>query len=250
MSVNVASGLVVVDGTQDTTHQGSYVCLNDAVVNLTIAAADPTNPRIDIVVAQVQDSQYSGATDAWKLAVVTGTPAPSPSAPALPANAVLLANVAVAANATSIVSANITDKRLFVGSTPFRARAFQSTIQSIPNATFTKLTIDTVSYDPNSNLDVVTNHRYTAPVTGYYRVTGSVLMASAATGLIAKIYVNGSPVTASIQGTLLGGLAADEIHLNAGDFVEVFVSQSSGAAVNTVPAAPQTCYLAVTYTGS
>lgn len=113
MSVNVAAGLIVIDGTQDATHQGSYVCLNDAVTNLTISAADPTNPRIDIVVAKVQDTQYSGATDAWSLAVVTGTPAPSPTPPAAPANSIILAQVAVAALATSIVNANITDERTF-----------------------------------------------------------------------------------------------------------------------------------------
>lgn len=111
MSVDVAAGVAVVDGTQDVVHQGSYVCLNDATVQLTIAAADPTNPRIDIVVAKVQDSQYSGATDAWSLAVVTGTPAPSPAVPAAPANSIVLAQVSVLALAASIVNANITDVR-------------------------------------------------------------------------------------------------------------------------------------------
>lgn len=111
MSVDIATGIALIDGTQDPVHQGSYVCLNDATTTLTIAASDPTNPRIDLVVAKVQDSQYSGATDAWSLAVVTGTPAPSPSVPAAPANSLPLAQVAVAALAASIVNANITDLR-------------------------------------------------------------------------------------------------------------------------------------------
>jgi predicted secreted protein len=47
----------------------------------------------------------------WSLAVVTGTPAASPSEPAAPANSIVLAMVSVAALATSITNANITDRR-------------------------------------------------------------------------------------------------------------------------------------------
>ena len=114
MSVNVAAGQVAVDGTQDAVHQGTYVGLNDATTNLSIAASDPTNPRIDIVVAQFEDSVYSGSNNDFKLAVVTGTPAGSPSPPATPVNSLVLAQVRVNATVTSIVNANITDTRTFV----------------------------------------------------------------------------------------------------------------------------------------
>src|SRR5579859_4630554 len=114
MTVNVAAGEAIINGTENATSQGAYEALNDATVNLAIAASDPTNPRIDIVVAKVQDAQYSGATNAWSLAVVTGTPAGSPAAPATPNNAIVLAQIAVAANATTITSGNITDKRPFL----------------------------------------------------------------------------------------------------------------------------------------
>lgn len=116
MSVNVATGEALIKGTQNLTTQGSYHLINDATVNLTIAASDPTNPRIDIVCAAIQDAAYSGASNQALLQVVTGTPAPSPSPPATPANAIVLAQVAVAANATSIVSGNITDTRPNVSS--------------------------------------------------------------------------------------------------------------------------------------
>src|SRR5258708_21084582 len=72
MSVNVAAGQVAVDGTQNPATQGTYVGTNDATANLSIAASDPTNPRIDIVVAQFEDSVYAGAANDFKLAVVTG----------------------------------------------------------------------------------------------------------------------------------------------------------------------------------
>src|SRR4051812_47438970 len=85
MSVNVASGQVYIPGTQGT-KQADSVGINDPRKNITITAADGTNPRIDLIVAKVQDSLYSGVTNAWSLVVVTGTPAGSPAAPTAPAN--------------------------------------------------------------------------------------------------------------------------------------------------------------------
>jgi len=110
MSVNVGTGVAFVPGTEGTT-QAVYTCVAPSTTNLIISAAHASLPRIDIIVAQVQDSAYSGATNAWQLAVVTGTPAGSPTVPAAPANSIILAQVAVAAAVTQILTANITDVR-------------------------------------------------------------------------------------------------------------------------------------------
>lgn len=110
MSVDVSEGTVLVAG-DEATYQGLYLCHNRGNTNLAISASDPTNPRWDLIVAQVEDSDYSGATDAWKLAVVTGTAAASPAFPTVPDNAFVLAVVAVDAAASSIVNADITDIR-------------------------------------------------------------------------------------------------------------------------------------------
>lgn len=112
MSVNVAAGLAAIRGTEATA-QGVYTFYNDATANLSIAAADGSNPRRDLIIAQVRDSNYSGASLDARLAVVTGTPAGSPADPSLAAypNALVLARVAVAAAATTVTNANITDLR-------------------------------------------------------------------------------------------------------------------------------------------
>lgn len=110
MSVNVGAGLAFVSGGEGT-KQGTYICLNDATVNKTITAAHATLSRRDLIVCRVQDSAYSGATNAWDLFVVTGTAAGSPSDPTAPANSVILARVAVGPAVTTIVNANITDLR-------------------------------------------------------------------------------------------------------------------------------------------
>ena len=111
MTVDVAAGRAFIKGTEST-FQGTYFVESRAIENLTITASDASNPRIDLVVAKIEDSAESGATDAWSLAVVAGTPAASPAAPTQPANSILLATVAVAALASTIVDANITDNRV------------------------------------------------------------------------------------------------------------------------------------------
>jgi hypothetical protein len=116
MSVNVASGIAYVPGTEAVA-QGVYFCYNDGTVNLAIATAPSGGQsRIDLVVAQIQDTVYSGGTDAWSLAVVTGTPAVSPSVPTAPVDSITIAQIAVGTSVTSIVTGNITDKRFYASS--------------------------------------------------------------------------------------------------------------------------------------
>lgn len=116
MSIQVAAGRAWMQGTQvavvsggNWSPQAGYFGINDAPVSLSVAAADPTNPRIDSVGAWVLDSFYSGASNLLVIGIVTGTPSASPVAPTLPNNAVALATYAVSANATSIVSGNISN---------------------------------------------------------------------------------------------------------------------------------------------
>lgn len=90
-----------------------YIAVNSAPRTVTIAASSPSLPRLDLVYYQIRDQAFSdagapGTGGVAVLDVVTGTPAGSPVLPSLPANAIPLAQVAVAANATTIVTANIT----------------------------------------------------------------------------------------------------------------------------------------------
>lgn len=70
--------------------------------SLVIAAADPTNPRTDVVVV----------TSAGQLAVRQGTPAAQPAPPTLTAGDITLASVDVLAGATQIQAGNIKDLRV------------------------------------------------------------------------------------------------------------------------------------------
>lgn len=115
MSVVVAEGWAAIVGTTQP-NMGTYVAYNDASVVLTITTADPSNPRVDLICATINDSYYVGATDNVAFQVLPGTPAGSPVAPSLPANSISLAQITVPAAATTITSGNITDSRVLVTS--------------------------------------------------------------------------------------------------------------------------------------
>jgi hypothetical protein len=111
MNVIVKAGGGFVEGTENVA-QGAYFVFNDADVTLAIAAANATNPRLDAVVFTVRDSFYSGANNDSLLQVIQGTAAASPVLPTLPNNSMLLGQVSIPANATTIPTGNITDRRV------------------------------------------------------------------------------------------------------------------------------------------
>ena len=94
MTVAVASGVVRVNTKRVVVTSG----------NVTIAAADGSNPRIDLVVVN----------DAGTKSAVAGSAAASPKAADIPANSVLLAVVYVPAADTTIATNQITDGRCVV----------------------------------------------------------------------------------------------------------------------------------------
>jgi hypothetical protein len=197
MSVDVAGGSVWVAGTEST-YQGAYFCDNRGTTNLVVSLGDATNPRIDLVVARVKDSVYSGASDAWEIAVVEGTAAASPSAPTAPPNSVTLAQIDVAAGASSVVDGDITDLRTFVTADQFRTATLSVTGD---------MTVDGGTLHVDSGADRV-GIGTTAPTQ--------------------KLDVNGSIATTSGTTNDRGILLA---HQNNIDYS--YVSRSEGGAVDT-----------------
>ena len=113
MAVQSAAGWGAIVGSF-TTNMGVYQFYNDAATQLTVTTANPSNPRIDKVVVTVSDAYYTGSSNTVAFQVIAGTPAASPVAPATPVDSLSLATIAVAAGATSITNANITDTRVSV----------------------------------------------------------------------------------------------------------------------------------------
>lgn len=115
--------------------------LLETVINFTVDAADPTNPRFDILSAKVEQpgtagtdsqsetrifkdqstgsltSQSTNKRERSRLTVTytPGTPAASPAEPAAPAGETIFARIDVPAAAGTIAQSNIIDKRMLAG---------------------------------------------------------------------------------------------------------------------------------------
>lgn len=121
MSVDVDAddpGGAVVEG--DTiSAQGLYtVAPHSTTINESIAAADPTDPRIDQAILEAADDTHAaGGLNEGRVRIVAGTPTAGATkdnrsgAASLPASAIRLADIEVGAGATSITDADIRDRR-------------------------------------------------------------------------------------------------------------------------------------------
>jgi C1q domain len=118
-------------------------------------------------------------------------------------------------------------------SNPYKFRAYWAAGNSnwLGSATATKIPFDTLNWDTSSNYDTVTNHRFTAPVSGYYHFQSTVLLANGSHSdtFAIYLYVNGSTFSQGSQGpgSAIGGISAfvisDDIKLTTNDYVEVYV---------------------------
>ncbi len=217
LSVNVAEGGAWIYGTESLT-QGLYHAYNDSTENLPLAAADPSDPRIDLVVLAVEDSAYSGSADGAALAVVTGTPAATPTTPAPPDNALPLAVVEVAAGATSVTNSNIVDLR-------FVRRHYEAPWGYVTEATPANFTFTTsTGSSPTFTWREFPGRRYRVTVTAEYQ-NGT------AVGTVASLTVATSADVTVSGGTVLRWTArnAADQHRASG----VFTYDSAGDNVNT-----------------
>lgn len=147
MQVKVPAGFAMVRG---------HYYSNTAIETLTIAAAHATLARIDSVVLELDPS-----ANTILLTVLTGTAASTPAAPSLTQTdtgvyQIRLANVAVAAAATTITSGNVTDTRTFIGPAP---------LTSVSSAIIT-----TAVSDKSANYSIIASDKNT-----YIRSTGSAI---------------------------------------------------------------------------
>jgi hypothetical protein len=110
LNVQVAAGYCCVPS--PTAGQGGYIFGTLQAQTLSLQAADPVNPRIDLIVARVYDTGNSSSY--CDVEVVTGTAATPASQPSVPAAAIPLASVSVPATAVALASGAVTDLRSYV----------------------------------------------------------------------------------------------------------------------------------------
>ncbi|MGW4199809.1 hypothetical protein [Streptomyces sp. NPDC004726] len=99
MTANVSAGRAVVQGPA---LQGAYPAALDQGTAISFTDGDSANPRIDLVVLRVYDSEFDGSqrTEA-AIEIVPGTPSPTPVRPAVPALALALYAVRIPAGTSA-----------------------------------------------------------------------------------------------------------------------------------------------------
>jgi len=116
-----------------------------------------------------------------------------------------------------------------------KARAYRGNAQTIPTGAFTKVAIDTDSFDTD-NITDLTNNRIKPTKAGYYIVFGNVSVIINWTGarVIAYLFKNGSIYTTQgfdiySGGVSSGGSVNDIIYFDGvNDYVELLVYQNTG----------------------
>jgi hypothetical protein len=130
------------------------------------------------------------------------------------------------------------------GSALVTCRAYNDGAQAIANATASAVTFNTNVFDTSAFHNIVTNtSRFVIPVAGKYRFSFKVSFAANATGTrIAFLRKNGVDDTHNIIGSAVesGGSGTLTTTLentitdtfNTGDYIELFIYQTSGGALN------------------
>ena len=118
-----------------------------------------------------------------------------------------------------------------------RAKAYLTTAnQDIPDDTVTKIELNAVSYDKNSEFDIITDHRFITNKAGYYLVIGQItwLPNDTPNYAVTKIYKNGSRILDSYNTRPANSLytsvnVSDVVYLDVGDYLELWGYQDNGA---------------------
>lgn len=131
--------------------------------------------------------------------------------------------------------------RLLPGREP-SCKVRQSAAQSIPNATYSALLMDTEEWDPSDMHSTVTNtSRVTIAESGLYLVIGQILYANQTTGERRAVVVTNGVLDAKDPHVVIRASAGaahlfevvGELSLVAGDYVELYGYHNQGAALST-----------------
>ena len=114
--------------------------------------------------------------------------------------------------------------------------AYQNSATSLTNAGYTKIAFQVKEYDTASAYDNTTNYRFTPQVAGYYQVNSGVAANFTSGETTIYIYKNGSRAKtgSDAAAAIYEVTVSAQIYLNGStDYIEVYVYQGTGSALNT-----------------
>lgn len=131
------------------------------------------------------------------------------------------------------------------------ARAFRAASLSVPQGAWTKVPLDSQTYDVSGNLFQPANGRFVAPMDGVYAVSGAIAYSLSPTGtytyILAAIYKNGvtysDPQNMPAVSYYGDGIVADTVQCKAGDYIELYAYLNYQAG--SIIAGPSQTYMSV-----
>lgn len=204
LSIDVNAGYAVVQG---------FYYENDATVNLSLTPNQTTNARIDLIVLRAD-----WTTQTVRLARKTGTASTSPSAPVLTQTNLVtweipLAQVAIAAGATSVAAGNIVDARRFLANDAKKQRT--EIIGTTPGGTPQTVTVEhgdiaaAISrlYNPAifNNIDVGGNDRWVVNIIGVIQTPGDNPVTPVLTHGLARVNLDSAVSAGDMLGVQASG---------------------------------------------
>jgi len=113
------------------------------------------------------------------------------------------------------------------------ALARNTSSQSIPNATWTAVVMNSEIFDSSTYWDTGANTRFTIPTTGKYSISAQALSTSTGSSCYVAVYKNGSAffqlnTTNNPNGQTVGGTTIT--NLTAADYIQLYVFQNQGSA--------------------
>lgn len=237
---------------------GPVIAANDAQV--TGIATDPApgaNSRYDLIWVRqhIPAADAGGDADVQLVWGVTkGTVAASPTKPfgSVPTGALVLGSCLVTAGAGATNTLTFTREHNWIGGRAIDP-ATDSLVRVYRNAAFTlaaagsDVIFDTVSFG-NTSLFNTTTGIYTAPETGFYRVSGQLVTISGAAEAVVQmaVYVNGVMVSSvAVRGTTSTAISQNVngshvVYALAGQAIKVQGAHSGVGSINGVPASVNT----------
>lgn len=123
-----------------------------------------------------------------------------------------------------------------------KSRVSSSSSQAILNTASLLVTFNSIGYDNDSMYSGVTPNRLTCHTAGYYQLCANISLIGAGAGQAAiVIRVNGAAVAVDTRTTVSGNIEAclaTQVFLNANDYIELSVTNSTGSTVTVNAVSP------------
>lgn len=236
LSVSAGTGMQIIVATGEAMVRGSWY-KNDSNNTVAVTAADPTNGRIDRAVLR-----RTASTNSLSVAMLDGTPAGSPVAPALTQTAatweISLAQIVVGAGVSSIVAGNITDERNFafdysggqdISLTNTSGGALTQGQIVIIDVSASKSFTTTATANNSSVLGVVNQASVANSAVGRVRVSGLALVKVTGTAAVGDyLYTSTTAGSALPSANILNGLLGRALtSITGAGYIYAAIGQSS-----------------------